>query len=41
MTITDDYDFNTLSTFLDIIDKESAKELEKIYERDMEEHNEF
>ena len=30
MTITDDYDFGTLSTFLDIIDKESAKEIESI-----------
>lgn len=30
MTITDDYSFNTLSTFLDIVDKESAKEIESI-----------
>ena len=30
MTITDDYNFNTLSTFLDIIDKESANEIESI-----------
>lgn len=30
MTITDDYNFNTLSTFLDIIDSESAKEIESI-----------
>ena len=30
MTITDDYDFNTLSTVIDIVDSESAKELERI-----------
>lgn len=30
MTITDDYSFNTLSTFLDIVDDETAKELEHI-----------
>ena len=30
MTITDDYDFNTLNTFLDIIDSKSAKEIESI-----------
>lgn len=30
MTITDDYNFGTISTFLDIIDSESAKELERI-----------
>lgn len=41
MYITDDYSFNTLSTFLDIVDKDTAKELEKIYERNMEEHNGF
>ena len=27
MTITDDYDFNTLSVFLDTIDKNSGDEL--------------
>ena len=41
MTITDDYDFGTISTFLDIVNDKTAKELEKIYERDMEEHNGF
>lgn len=41
MTITDDYSFNTLSVFLDIVDKDTAKGLEKIYERDMEKHNGF
>lgn len=41
MTITDDYSFDTISAFLDTIDKESADKLEKIYERDMEEHNGF
>ena len=30
MYITDDYSFNTLSTFLDIIDRESADEIESI-----------
>ena len=30
MTITDDYNFNTLSTFLDIIDKDTADEIESI-----------
>ena len=30
MTITDDYDFGTLSTFLDIVDSESANEIESI-----------
>ena len=30
MTITDDYDFNTLSVFLDIIDKDTANEIESI-----------
>jgi len=30
MTITDDYSFNTLSTFLDIIDKDTANEIESI-----------
>lgn len=30
MTITDDYSFNTLSTFLDIIDKDTADEIESI-----------
>ena len=28
MTITDDYNFNTLSTFLDIIDNDTANEIE-------------
>lgn len=30
MTITDDYSFNTLSTFIDIVDDETANELEHI-----------
>lgn len=30
MTITDDYNFNTLSTFLDIIDRDTADEIESI-----------
>lgn len=30
MTITDDYSFNTLSTFLDIVDKDTADEIESI-----------
>ena len=30
MTITDDYDFGTISTFLDIIDSETANEIESI-----------
>ena len=30
MTITDDYNFNTLSTFLDIIDNDAANEIESI-----------
>ena len=30
MTITDDYSFGTLSTFLDIVDKETANEIEHI-----------
>ena len=30
MTITDDYSFNTLSTFLDVIDKDTANEIESI-----------
>lgn len=30
MTITDDYSFNTLSTFLDIVDSETANEIESI-----------
>ena len=30
MTITDDYNFNTLSTFLDIIDNDTANEIESI-----------
>ena len=30
MTITDDYNFNTLSTFLDIIDKNTADEIKSI-----------
>ena len=30
MTITDDYNFNTLSSFLDIIDSETANEIESI-----------
>jgi hypothetical protein len=28
MTITDDYSFGTLSTFLDIVDDETANEIE-------------
>ena len=28
MYITDDYDFGTLSTFLDIVDKDTADEIE-------------
>ena len=30
MTITDDYSFNTLSTFLDTVDNETANEIEHI-----------
>lgn len=30
MTITDDYSFGTLSTFLDIIDSDTADEIESI-----------
>ena len=30
MTITDDYNFNTLSTFLDIVDDKTANEIEHI-----------
>ena len=30
MTITDDYDFGTLSTFLDSIDSKDSSELEAI-----------
>ena len=30
MYITDDYNFNTLSTFLDIVDKDTAEEIESI-----------
>ena len=30
MTITDDYSFGTLSTFLDIVDKDTADEIESI-----------
>lgn len=30
MTITDDYDFGTISTFLDIVDSETANEIESI-----------
>ena len=30
MTITDDYDFNTISTFLDTIDSKDSVELEDI-----------
>ena len=30
MTITDDYSFNTLSAFLDIVDKDTADEIENI-----------
>ena len=30
MTITDDYNFGTLSTFLDVIDKDTANEIESI-----------
>ena len=30
MTITDDYDFGTLSTFLDIVDNKTANEIESI-----------
>ena len=30
MTITDDYNFNILSTFLDVIDKDTANEIESI-----------
>ena len=28
MTITDDYDFGTISTFLDVIDSETSNEIE-------------
>ena len=30
MTITDDYDFDTISTFLDVIDSKTADEIENI-----------
>ena len=30
MTITDDYSFNTLSTFIDIVDKDTADKIESI-----------
>ena len=30
MTITDDYSFGTTATFIDIIDKDSADELEQL-----------
>ena len=30
MTITDDYDFGTISTFLDVIDSKDSIELETI-----------
>ena len=30
MTITDDYSFGTLSTFLDVVDRNTANEIENI-----------
>jgi len=30
MTITDDYSFGTLSTFLDIVDRNTADEIESL-----------
>jgi hypothetical protein len=30
MTITDDYDFGTISTFLDVIDSEISNEIESV-----------